>query len=140
MFRRGSTSAAKHWEDALRSIRWTVAAGLAMALVIEVFASDVVRLLFGERYEASVVAVRLLLPGIVLLSAQSVISAYVASRGRPRAVLLAWLSGGTFGVVADLIVIPIDGIRGAALVSTLSYGLVLGLHISALRRLRPRSA
>lgn len=140
MFRRGSTSTPEHWEDALRSIRWTAAAGVAMALVLELSASEVVQILFGARYQPSVAAVRLLLPGIVLLSVQSVISAYVASRGRPRVVLLAWLSGATFGVVADLIVIPIDGIRGAAVVSTLSYGLVLGLHISALRALRPASS
>ena len=140
MFRRGSTSTAEHWEDALRSIRWTAIVGVTMAIVLELSASEVVRILFGERYQPSVAAVRLLLPGIVLLSVQSVISAYVASRGRPRAVLLAWLSGATFGVVADLVVIPIDGIRGAAVVSTLSYALVLGLHISALRALRPASS
>jgi O-antigen/teichoic acid export membrane protein len=137
VFRRGSTSTAKHWEEALRSIRWTATAGVAVALVIEVYASEIVQALFGERYEPSVVAVRLLLPGIVLLSVQSVISAYVASRGRPRVVLFAWLSGATFGVVADLIVIPTAGIRGAAVVSTLSYGLVLGLHIAAMRALKP---
>jgi O-antigen/teichoic acid export membrane protein len=140
MFRRGSTSTAEHWEDALRSMRWTAIAGVAMALVIEVIASDLMQFLFGERYQPSVAAVRLLLPGIVLLSVQSVISAYVASRGRPRVVLFAWLSGATFGMVADLIVIPIEGIRGAAVVSTLSYGLVLGLHISAVRALKPVSA
>jgi len=140
MFRRGSTSTAEHWEDALRSIRWTAIVGVTMALILEVGASDVVRLLFGARYQPSVAAVRLLLPGIILLSIQSVISAYVASRGRPRSVLLAWLSGATFGVVADLIVIPTEGIRGAAVVSTLSYGLVLGLHISALKALRPLSS
>jgi O-antigen/teichoic acid export membrane protein len=139
MFRRGSTSTAEHWTDALRSIRWAAIAGLAAALVLEVIASDVVRLLFGARYQPSVAAVRLLLPGIVVLSVQSVISAYVASRGRPRVVLFAWLAGATFGLVADLIVIPTAGIRGAALVSTLSYCLVLGLHIFALRRLRPGS-
>jgi O-antigen/teichoic acid export membrane protein len=73
----------------------------------------------------------------VLLGLQSVISNYVASRGRPRAVLVAWTASAVFGIAADLWAIPQFGIAGAAAVSSLSYLLVLLLHVQALLALRP---
>jgi hypothetical protein len=52
-------------------------------------------------------------------------------------VLVAWTASAVFGVVADLWAIPAYGISGAAVVSSLSYLLVLLLHVQALLALRP---
>jgi O-antigen/teichoic acid export membrane protein len=137
MFRRGARSSEGHWEDVLRVLRWTALFGLAAAAVSAVIAPWILELLFGPAYRESSTALRLLLPGVVLLGLQSVISNYVASRGRPRAVLVAWTASAVFGLVADLWAIPHYGIDGAAAVSSLSYLLVLLLHLQALRALRP---
>jgi O-antigen/teichoic acid export membrane protein len=74
---------------------------------------------------------------MVLLGAQSVISNYVAGRGQAPRVVSAWLSAAVLGIGLDLIVIPLAGIVGAAVVSSLSYLVVLGMHVRALRDLRP---
>ena len=98
-----------------------------------------VPLLVGGSFRDSVGPLRWLLPGAAAFSLQSVLSSYVAARGRPRVVLVAWTIGVVAGIGADLFVIPADGIVGAAVVSSLSYLLVLALHVQALRNVRPRA-
>ncbi len=137
VFRRGATGAERHFDDALLALRYVGALSLAVAVAVGLAAPSLVDVLFGDGYASAVAPLRWLLPGVVLLGLQSVASNYVASRGRPRAVLLAWLAAAVFSVLADLVVIPAHGIEGAAVVSSLSYMLVLGLHVPVLRALRP---
>lgn len=140
MFRRGATDVHGHWEDALHTLAWTAAFAVAIAIAVGTVAVPLVRMLFGPDYEGSVEPLRWLLPGIVVLGVQSVVSSYVASRGRPAAVLVAWLTAAVFGILADFFVVPRHGIVGAAVVSSASYLLVLGLHVPPLRSLRPVAA
>jgi O-antigen/teichoic acid export membrane protein len=51
-------------------------------------------------------------------------------------VLLAWGAGAVATLAANLYVIPRHGIEGAAAVSTAGYGLVLALHVVAVRQVR----
>jgi O-antigen/teichoic acid export membrane protein len=140
LFRRGARGVEGHWEDAQRAIRWTAVVCTAGALAILVLAGRIVDLTFGTAYHGSVPALMWLLPGLVLLGVQSVISSYVASRGRPRAVLLAWTAGAVLGIALDLVAIPRWGISGAAAVSSLSYAVVVALHVRALRQVREADA
>ena len=137
MFRRGATDAHDHYADALRALRAATAFSLLAACVVAIGAQPLVQVLFGDAYAGSVGAARWLLPGVVVLGAQSVVSNYVASRGRPRAVLTAWMTAALFSVIADLVIVPRHGIEGAAAVSTVAYLLVLGLHVPPMRALRP---
>lgn len=134
VFRRGARGETGHWEDLRRTVRWTLAASVGAAAVFASAGPLLIRLLVGTEYEGAALALRLLLPGAVLLGVQSVISHYVAARGHAKAVLVAWLTGAGAGVTAHVIVIPEWGIEGAAVVSSLSYALVLGLHVGALRQ------
>jgi O-antigen/teichoic acid export membrane protein len=140
IFRRGAVGHAGHWDDALRSLRWTFAAGAAGALLAGALAGWLVPFLWGDAYRGSVSAARWLLPGVVALGVQSVVSNYVASRGRPRAVLVAWLTAAVVGIVGDLIVVPRYGIDGAAIVASVSYLVVLGLHVAPMRAVREAPA
>lgn len=136
VFRRGAQGQGEHWADAMRAVRWTIAIGLAAATFVVISADWLVPFLWGDAYRGSIDPVRLLLPGIVALGVQSVVSNYVASRGRPRAVLFAWLTAAVVGIVGDLIVVPEYGIEGAAIVASASYLLVLGLHVKPMREVR----
>jgi O-antigen/teichoic acid export membrane protein len=139
MFRRGARSAPAHFSEALVVLRWTAAFALVASLVVVTFANRLVPLIFGSAYDGSVGPLRWLLPGTVAFSLQSVLSNYLASRGRPRIVLVAWLTGAGIGIGADLFVIPAYGIAGAAIVSSASYIVVTSMHVQALRSLRPVS-
>ncbi|MHB8656956.1 MAG: oligosaccharide flippase family protein [Solirubrobacteraceae bacterium] len=136
IFRRSARSTATHHPDALLALRWTGIFGVAAALFAAAIAAWVIPIVFGSGYRGSVEPLRLLLPGTIAFSMQSVLSQYLAGRGRPRIVLVAWLVGAIVGIGADLIVIPAYGITGAAIVSSASYVIVTGLHFHALRGLR----
>ncbi len=140
MFRRGARAVPDHYSEVVSVLRWTGAFAVAAALVALATAGWLIPLVFGSHYRGSVEPLRLLLPGTVAFSLQSVLSNYLAGRGRPRIVLFAWLAGAVVGIGADLLVIPAYGIAGAAVVSSLSYMLVTGLHFKALRGVRPQVA
>jgi O-antigen/teichoic acid export membrane protein len=139
VFRLGAVSAVGHWDQTLGLARATLLVSVPGAAVMALAAPTLVSLLFGSHYAPSVPAVRWLMPGVVLLGLQSVISNYIASRGRPRAVLVAWLLAASLGIGLDLVAIPAFGISGAAAVSSVSYLAVVVLHLRALRDVRPES-
>jgi O-antigen/teichoic acid export membrane protein len=136
VFRRGSLSSEGHWHDAVRALVLTAVAGIAIAIAIAAAAPEVIRHLVGAEYLDSVGPLRLLLPGIVLLGVQTVMSNYVVSRGHEMAVLWAWVTSAVVGVGLDLVVIPAAGITGAAIVSSISYALVMVMHIRAVLHVR----
>lgn len=137
VFRRGAHGSTDHFSEALRVIGWTALFSVGACVLAILLASWAVPLVFGAAYRDAVAPLRWLLPGVIAFSVQSVLSNYLAGRGRPRVVLVAWLSGALFGIIADLFVVPAYGIVGAAVVSSLSYILVTSLHVGAMRRARP---
>jgi O-antigen/teichoic acid export membrane protein len=133
MFRRGARSSPQHVSDLLRVLRATAAFALVGAIAVAVLANWLVPLVFGTAYRGSVQPLRFLLPGVVAFSLLSVLSNYIAGRGRPRLVLVAWLAGTVVAIGADLVVIPAFGIVGAAIVSSASYLVVTSIHLKVLR-------
>ena len=136
VFRLGARSSVGHWAATLRTVRWTVGLSVVLAIAAGALATPLVERVFGASYSAAVTPLRLLLPGAALLALQSVISNYIAARGRPRRVLFAWLAGAVVGIGLDVVVIPIYGVAGAAAASSISYLVVLVLHLEALRAVR----
>lgn len=134
MFRRGARSSPEHPSDLMRILRATAVFGLLAATGAALLSGWFIPVVFGSAYRGSVEPLRWLLPGTVAFSLQSVVSNYIAGRGRPRLVLVAWLAGAVVAIGADLIVIPAFGIVGAAIVSSVSYALVTSIHVKALHR------
>jgi O-antigen/teichoic acid export membrane protein len=104
-------------------VNFTVTA--ALALFIGIVAPIVVPLLFGATFAGSVAALRLLLPGIVFSSATKFLAGLVVQRGYQKFNLYATMVGAIITIVLDLLLIPIWGILGAAIASTLSYLAIL---------------
>jgi O-antigen/teichoic acid export membrane protein len=140
MFRRGARSVPNHYADAVSVLRWMGIFAIVAAVFALAIAGWIIPFVLGSHYRGSVDPLRLLLLGTVAFSLQSVLSQYLAGRGRPRIVLIAWGIGAVVGVAADLVVIPRYGIDGAAVVSSFSYLIVTGLHVRAMRSLRPSPA
>jgi len=95
----------------------------------------VVPLIFGADFDKSVLPFILLLPGAVALSGSKILSAYVFSRGKPM--INAWIALATLVVTvgADLILIPIFDVPGAAAGASIAYVVSLTLTAIAYRRL-----
>jgi len=138
-FRGAARSAPDHWRDTLRTLRWVLVLQLVCGALIFAYPADLLGLVFGDEYEAGAAALRWLVPAAVLLSLQAVISNYVAGRGRPRSVLIAWGAGAVIGVGVNLAVIPAYGIEGAAATLSLAYFVILVLHLHAFYAVRPSS-
>jgi O-antigen/teichoic acid export membrane protein len=86
-----------------------------------------------------------LLPGIYAYGMVSILSSYFVGRGFPRAVILVWVFGIALNVALNLIFLPGRGAWVASLSSSISYGILLVLHMWLFSReaggfgaLRPR--
>lgn len=84
-------------------------------------AAWVVTSLILPAYGGSLLPFAVLLPGIMALSVSKVVSGYISGLGLPLAVARASIANLVINVVANLALVPILGIAGAALASLISY-------------------
>jgi len=96
---------------------------LIFGVIMCALSYPLITVLFGANYEDSVSPLRLLLPGVVILSISKVLSSDLGGRGLLLYNTLAALSGLAATVALDLILIPRFGINGAAIASSVSYSL-----------------
>ncbi len=83
--------------------------------------------LYGAEFQPSVLPFLIMLPGIIAISSYMLIEPYFQSRGKPMIpVRITFMSAGA-NLVISLILVPLFGMRGAALGYTLSYFFQLGL-------------
>ena len=94
---------------------------LLTSILMAAFSYPVVTIIFGGRYVDSVLPLQLLLPGVVLLSVNKVLASDLAGRGLLLYNTVASLVGLFATVVLDVVLIPLWGISGAAVASSVSY-------------------
>jgi O-antigen/teichoic acid export membrane protein len=112
-----------------------IAGGLLLPLAA--IAYWTIPLVFGAAYRGAVPLVWILTPGAVFLACGQVAGDLLRGRGQPAVV--AWAQGlaAVFTVALLLALLPVMGVSGAAIASTVAYGVALA---AMLRRLlgRPR--
>jgi len=114
-----------------------VSAGLAalMLVPLALVAPWLVPRVFGPAFGGAVPLVWILTPGGIFLSCGQVVANML--RGRRRQMSVAWAEG--VAVIATLVLLatllPVIGVIGAAIASTVSYGISLALMLRALRRI-----
>jgi O-antigen/teichoic acid export membrane protein len=72
-------------------------------------------------YGGSLLPFAVLLPGIIALSVSKVVSGYISGLGLPLAVARASIANLVVNVIANVVLVPMLGIVGAALASLISY-------------------
>jgi O-antigen/teichoic acid export membrane protein len=129
--------------DTDRLQRVAVVGSIAIAAMLLIPLAGVahwlVPLAFGEGYRAAVPLLWILTPGAVLLACGQVVGDLLRGRGHPSVV--AWAQGlaAIFTVVLLLALMPLIGVYGAAIASTVSYGVALAVLLRRLWRLPPNS-
>ncbi len=118
--------------------RTTLAITIALAVPAFVLGPTLVELVYGSSFVEAGVALRWILPGIVAYSVVAILSRYITGRGNPGLATVVMLAGLTVNVLANVILIPAMGISGAALASSISYGLTAILIVVVFRRLSGR--
>jgi O-antigen/teichoic acid export membrane protein len=105
-----------------RAARNNVALATVTCLIIAAAAPVLIPAVFGRSFVPVVGALRILLFGIVAMSASAVLSNYFTlSRGRPEVSFYVASASATVSIVLSLILVPRMGINGAAISVASSY-------------------
>jgi O-antigen/teichoic acid export membrane protein len=112
-------------------------AGIAAAILapLALVSYWLVPLAFGSAYQGVVPLFWTLAPGSVFLACGQVVGELLRGRERPLAV--AWAEGlaAVFTVALLLALLPLVGVYGAAIASTIAYGAALAAMLRCLKRL-----
>jgi O-antigen/teichoic acid export membrane protein len=131
---------ASDWDQATRFTplvtRTALAVTIAASLVLMLIGPILIRVAYGSAFARAGVPLLGLLPGTVMLGAGKVIASDLAGRGKPHYGTYSAIAALVLTVIFDFLLIPRLNILGAAIASSLSYGLsslvllVLYLRIS----------
>jgi O-antigen/teichoic acid export membrane protein len=111
----------------------------AMLVPLSLVAYWLIPFLFGAGYRAAVPLLWILAPGAIFLACGQVVGDLL--RGRNHPTVVAWAQGlaAVFTVVLLIALLPVVGVYGAAIASTVAYGTALAVMLHSLWHL-PRHA
>ncbi|NHN40956.1 polysaccharide biosynthesis protein [Halorubellus sp. JP-L1] len=118
-----------------RTTRYNLLFTMLLAIGIAALASDFVPLYFGAEFQPAVLPLLLLLPGAVGFALARPIFAVGQGKGSLRPLIGATGSAAILNIVFNLILIPRYGIAGAAVATSISYGLMILFHVRAAQRI-----
>ena len=95
--------------------------------------SYVLPLLYGAAFSDVTTQLLILLPGVYLVGLESVLVQHLNSIGLPLSIPAFWVLTLIFNVALTFSLVPTWGAKGAAIASTLSYGLIFILVASYFR-------
>jgi O-antigen/teichoic acid export membrane protein len=103
------------------------AAGMAAAVIVPlaVAAYWLVPIIFGARYSGAVPLIWILTPGAIFLACGQVLGDLLRGRNRPMVVAMAQGIAAIFTVTLLIVLLPIIGIYGAAIATSVAYGVAL---------------
>lgn len=108
-------------EVSMRVSRLTVAAVVALGVLVALVGPSLIDLLFGARFADASALLLLLLPGVVAMGAAEPAGGYLFAHG-----IVYWRLSVVAVIVnaaLNILVIPVWGLTGAAIASSLTYGL-----------------
>jgi O-antigen/teichoic acid export membrane protein len=100
-----------------------------LCLVTVPLAGPGIRAIFGHSFAPAVGIYYWLLPGIFAYGMLNVLSYHFAGRGFPLEAVLIWIPGLVLNLVIVMVFVPNNGTHIAALAATVSYGLILFMHM-----------
>ena len=107
-----------------------------VAIFLVFFGKLLITFIYGGRYSVSYYALLLLLPGVIMMTANYVILNNFSSRGKPIYSAIILLITLVLNIIINIVVIPRYGINGAAIASSITYSLSTLFSIIAFRTLR----
>lgn len=115
--------------------RYVFLVTMLLSVGIAVLADSFVPLYYGPDFEASITPLRLLLVGVVGYSVARPILAIGQGKGALRALIYATGGAVTLNLLLNVILIPLYGMRGAAVATSIGYGSMLVFHVWCARRI-----
>ena len=91
--------------------------------------------IYGNEFAGSALALRLLLPGVILFGVSFVLANDISGRGQPHRIVIQSFTGLVVNVLINLWLIPQLSFAGAAFASSVSYSLIAILTVYSYSRL-----
>ena len=120
---------------AARITRYTILLVVLMAVGVAVLADSFVPLYYGEEFTVSVVPLILLLPGTIGFAVARPLQAISQGSGKLRTLIVATGGAAGLNIVLNGTLIPLFGMNGAAVATSVSYGSMFILYVWAARRI-----
>jgi O-antigen/teichoic acid export membrane protein len=122
-----------------RAVVASASIAIAILVPLALVAYWLIPFFFGSGYRGAVPLLWILTPGAVFLACGQVVGDLL--RGRNHPAVVAWAEGlaAVFTVVLLLALLPVVGVYGAAIASTVAYGIALAAMLHSLWHL-PRHA
>jgi len=117
-----------------RAMGFLLSAAFALVLATMVFAGPAVRLLLGERYAESAVAVKILIWAVILRYVNYGLSVRLLAGGHERVFVATSLVCLGVNVIGNLLLIPIYSWRAAAALTIVTEAVLLAQNMYWLRR------
>lgn len=105
--------------------KYTLITMFPLASMLFIYPELILRILFGNIYEPAATSLRILCIGGILFSISSVNGVLLTSIGKPKVNSKASWIAAIFNFFANLIVIPLYGIAGAAFSTLLAFVLIM---------------
>lgn len=93
-----------------------------VSLGLLLFSEWIIVGMYGEQFRESTTVLNYLLPGVLILTIYKVMNMDLAGKGKPWIAMWAMLPSLVINIVMNIILIPEWGADGAAISSTVSYG------------------
>lgn len=93
-----------------------------VSVVLLLFSEWIIVGMYGEQFRESTAVLNYLLPGVLILTIFKVMNMDLAGKGKPWIAVWAMLPSLVINIVMNIILIPEWGADGAAISSTVSYG------------------
>jgi O-antigen/teichoic acid export membrane protein len=129
-----STSDARIHDTTITVCRHVLFLEAIAAAAILLGSKLVIGVLYGPDYLPAVQPLFILIPGVLMLSIFNLLTRNFMSRDKQQITIAAGTAGLAVNILLNIILVPMLGISGAALASTISYSLATVLLLVAFRR------
>lgn len=138
LFSRAIIPGSDSTELASTMTRLVVALGIILALPLALVAPALVDWAYGQAFAGAGETLRLLLPGVVAYGVVAVLTQFVIAAGSPGVYTWIVVAGLALNICANVVLIPLAGIVGAAIASSISYTVTAVLTLLVFRRISGR--
>ena len=118
-----------------RTTRYNLSLVLLLAIGLTALANDFIPLYFGPEFEASIGPFLLLLPGVIGFALARPMFAIGQGKGELRVLIGATGVAALINILLNALLIPTYGMFGAAIATSIGYGIMVILHTLAARQI-----
>jgi O-antigen/teichoic acid export membrane protein len=119
---------------ASRTTRYNLTLVLLLTIGLASLAYDFIPIYYGPEFDAAVLPLLLLLPGVLGFALARPIFAIGQGKGQLQTLIVATGSASLFNVFLNAVLIPRYGMAGAAVATSMGYGSMLVLHVLAAKQ------